>query len=370
MKTTGIILVLLVSSLVVPLEYAHADTTPLPPTNLKAQAISSSQINLTWNVPVNATQSNVNGYKIETDVGCVGFFTVLITNTTATSYLNNNLISGLCYGYRVFALNSAGSSSSSNVSSATTFSISSAPTGLVVTPVSSSSLKLSWNVPADNGGTQITGYQIQRNGTIVVANTGNNKTSFTDSNLPAMHQQTYRIAAWNNVGLGMFSNNVTAKTENQTSDGSPTDTGNLGQAISDFVHKRNELLKKQRVEMLKVMKDCTDKMRNTNSSQKKQMQEDCKIQLKTIKEKYKDVKKQFKDEFKEFRETAKSTLHEAKKYKTVDKEDVKKFKKEIQSLEKDEKKQEKDFKKELKNTNKDFKKENKNQKGKHHDSED
>ncbi|TBR10103.1 MAG: fibronectin type III domain-containing protein [Candidatus Nitrosotenuis sp.] len=370
MTTTGIILILLVSSLVIPLEYSHADTTPLSPTNLKAQAISSSQLSLTWNAPVNATQSNVNGYKIETDVGCIGFFTVLVANTTATSYSNNNLVSGLCYGYRVFALNSAGTSSSSNVSSATTFSIPSAPTGLIVTPVSSSALKLSWNVPADNGGTQITGYQIQRNGTVIVTNTGNNRTSFTDNNLLALHQQTYRIAAWNIVGLSIFSNNATAKTENQTGNGSPTDTGNLGHAISDFVHKRNELLKKQRDEVLKVMKDCTEKMRNTNSTQRKQIQEDCKIQLNAIKEKYKDSIKQFKNEFKNFRETAKSTLNEAKKDKAADKNDIKEFKKDVKSFEKDGKKQEKEFKKELKSANKNLKKENKNQKGKNHDNED
>ncbi|TBR24360.1 MAG: hypothetical protein EPO63_04025 [Candidatus Nitrosotenuis sp.] len=369
MKTTGIILILLVSSLVIPLEYSHADTT-LPPTNLKAQAISSSQISLTWNAPVNATQSNVNGYKIETDVGCIGFFTVLVTNTTATSYSNNNLISGLCYGYRVFALNSAGSSSSSNVSSATTFSIPSTPTGLVVTPVSNSALKLSWSTSADDGGTQITGYQIQRNGTVIVTNTGNNKTSFTDSNLLALHQQTYRIAAWNNVGLSIFSNNVTAKTGNQTGNVPTTDNGNFGQAISDFVHKRNELLKKQRDEILKVMKDCTEKMSNTNSSQKKQIQKDCKIQLNAIKEKYKDLTKQFKEEFKNFRETAKSTLNEAKKDKTINKENVKELKKDAKSFEKDGMKQEKELKKELKRANKDFKKEKKNQKGKQHDNED
>lgn len=366
MKTAGITLILLVSSLIVPFGHSYAETVSLPPTNLNAHTISSSQINLTWNVPINVTQNHVNGYKIETDIGCLGFFTVLVTNTTATSYANSDLISGLCYGYRVFALNPAGVSSSSNVSSATTFSISSVPTGLVVTPVSGSSLKLSWNIPANNGGTQIIGYQIQRNSTIIVTNTSNNKTSYTDNNLLALHQQTYHIAAWNNVGLSLFSNNVTAKTGNQTGGGLPTDTGNLGHAISDFVQKRNELLKKQHDEILKVIKDCNEKIRNTDPSQKNQVQEDCKAKLKSINEKYKEARKQFKVEFKDFRETTKSILNEAKKDKKIDKEDIKEFKRDVKSFENETKKQEKDFKEELKNSNKNFKKENKKNKEKNH----
>lgn len=363
MNIAGIILILLVSSLTIPFDHSYAVTTSLPPTNLNAHAISSSQINLTWNSPVNATQNNVNGYKIETDIGCLGSFTVLVANTTATSYSNIDLISGLCYGYRVFALNPVGPSSSSNISSATTLSTSSAPTGLIVTPVFGSSLKLSWNAPANNGGTQILGYQIQRNGTVIVTNTGNNKTSYTDGNLPTLHQQTYRVAAWNNVGLSLFSSNVTAKTGNQTN-GLPTNVVNLGQAVSDFVHKRNEVLKKQHDETLKVIKDCNEKMRNADPSQRKQVKEDCKAQLKSIKEKYKEARKQFKEEFKQFRETTKSVLNIAKKDKTVDKEDVKEFKTDVKSFESKTKKLEKDLKKELKNINKDFKKENKKHKEK------
>ncbi|MGI0004566.1 MAG: fibronectin type III domain-containing protein, partial [Candidatus Nitrosotenuis sp.] len=167
MKTVGIILILLVGTLAAPLEHVFAQTAvQQPPTNLTAQASSGSQINLSWTAPVNATNNGVNGYKIERDVGCVGTFSVL-ANTTTTTYQNTGLLGDFCYAYKVSALNSAGASAASNSASATTLSVPNAPTGLSVTPVSSSSLKLTWSAPSDNGGSKITGYQVQRNGTVL-----------------------------------------------------------------------------------------------------------------------------------------------------------------------------------------------------------
>ncbi|MEW6044740.1 MAG: fibronectin type III domain-containing protein [Thermoproteota archaeon] len=360
MKTTGITLILLVATLAVPLEHALAQTAvSSPPTNLIAQAVSGSQINLSWTAPQNSTENGVNGYKIEQDVGCVGVFSVLVANTTttSTSYSSTGLLNDFCYSYRVSALNSAGDSAPSNTASATTHGTPSAPTGLTVTVASSSSLNLSWNAPSDDGGSPITGYQIQRNGTVLVANTGNNQTVYLDTGLLPQHQQTYRVAAWNGVGLGAFSANVTATT-NQTST-QPTPKDNLGQAVSDFVHKRNELFKKQREETLRIIKDCNEKVRNANATQRKEIKEDCREALQSIKEKYKEIRKQFQHDFKTFRETTKSLLKEAKKANLVDKQDVKEIKREFKSFENDTKRDEKQLKHDIKELKKDFKKQQK-----------
>jgi hypothetical protein len=378
MKTAGIVLILLVATLVAPFEQIFAQVAvPQPPTSLTAQTASGSQINLSWTAPVNATNSGVNGYKIEQDVGCVGTFAVLVANTTtiATSYQNTGLLGDFCYAYRVSALNSAGASTASNSASATTLSAPNAPTGLSVTPVSSSSLKLTWSAPSDNGGSKIIGYQVQRNGTILVASTGNNQTTYLNTGLLPLHQQTYRVAALNSIGLGTFSANVTAKTTNQTGVPGPIDKENLGQAISDFVHKRNELLKKQREETLKIIKECNDKARSANGTQKKQIREDCRDQMQSLKEKYKETRKQIQDEFKTFRETTKSLLKEAKKAKLIEKRDVKEIKREFKEFNKETKREEKQFKHDIKDLQKDLKKQLKDikkqdKKKKHGDDED
>jgi hypothetical protein len=359
MKIVGIVLMLLVATLIIPLEYSYSETTTVPgsPMNLSARVVSDSQIDLSWIAPVNATSNEINGYKIERDIGCVDIFSVYISNTTTTSTAlsDTNLLGGFCYAYRVSALNPIGSGSPSNTVFATTLSVPSSPIGLTVTSLSSTSLKLSWIAPVNNGGSQITGYQIQRNGTILVSNTVNNQTTYIDNNLLQKHQQTYRVAAWNGIGLGIFSANVTAKTSNQTGTSVPINKENLGQAISDFIQKRNEIFKKQHDETLKIITECHSKAMNANVTQVKQIKEDCKSLLHDLKEKYREVRQQLKDEFKQFRETTKSMLNDAKKAKVIDKGDVKEIEKEFKSFNNGTKKDEKqlnhsinDLKKELK----------------------
>jgi hypothetical protein len=366
MKTTRIVLILLVATLALPLGSSFAIPVPNPPTNLVAQAVSSTQINLSWSAPVNATQDFVSGYKIEQDISCDGSFATLITNNTSTSYSNTGLNSGTCYAYRVLALNSEGASAPSNVDFDVTFAVPSAPTGLAITTLSSTSLKLTWNAPTDNGA-NITGYQIQRNGTILISNTGNTSTTYSDTGLKPLSTQTYRVAAWNSVGLGPFSANVTAKTLNQTG----IDEGNLGQAVSDFVHKRNELFKQQREETFKLIRECHDKASNATGTVRKQVMEDCRELMKALREKYKETRKQLREEFKTFREDTKRIIKDAKKTGLIDKEDVKDVKREFKKAEKDSKRESKELKKDIKELRKDLKKELKEQKkNKHHDDDD
>lgn len=352
MKTTGIVLILLVATLALPLGNSFAVPISAPPTNLTAQAVSSTQINLSWTAPVNSTQNEVNGYRIEQDISCDGTFATLAANSTSTTYTNTGLNSGTCYAYRVSALNSAGASAPSNVDFDVTHTTTSAPTGLAITALSTS-LKLVWNAPSNNGGASISGYQIQRNGTILVSNTGNNKTVYTDMGLKSSTAQTYRIAAWNSVGLGPFSANVTAKTLDKN--GTSIDRGNLGQAISDFVHKRNELFKQQREETMKIIRECSSKTMNATNVQRKQILQDCRQMMHDLQEKYKEARKQFNEEFKTFRNDTKELLKAQKA--NIEKRDVKEIKHDIKDFEKETKSEAKDLKHDIKDAKKDAKKE-------------
>lgn len=356
MKTTGIVLILLVATLALPLGSSFAVPISNPPTNLVTQAVSSTQINLSWSAPLNSTQNGVNGYKIEQDASCDGSFVTLVANNTSTTYSNTGLNAGTCYAYKVSALNSAGVSAPSNVDFDVTLAVPSAPSGLTVAVSSATSLKLVWNAPANNGGANISGYQIQRNGTIIASNTGNTKLVYIDAGLKPLTLQTYRIAAWNSAGLGAFSANVTAKTLNQTGT-TPIDKGNLGQAVSDFVHKRNELLKKQREETLRLIQDCHSKALNATGTARKQVMEDCREMMKTLKDKYKETRKQFKEEFKTFKKDTKSLLKEARKTNLIDKEDIKDIKRELKDYDKDAKRESRSLKEDIKELRQDLKKE-------------
>ena len=198
---------------------------PLPPTNLAATAVSPSQINLSWTAPSDNGGSAITGYKIErsTDGGSTWPTVVNIGNTT--SYSDTGLVHSTTYTYRVSAINSAGTGSPSNTATATTFNtVPSSPLGLTATPTSSSQINLSWSAPADNGGTLINGYKIERstNGGVswstLVANTTNTSTTYSDTGLSTAKTYTYRVSAINHVGTSSPSNTTSATTDVTSTD--------------------------------------------------------------------------------------------------------------------------------------------------------
>jgi hypothetical protein len=92
------------------------------PTNLLSNAISPSQINLSWNTPTNNGGSPITGYKIERESPIGGGWNTLIENTgsTSTTYQDTGLTPNTQYNYRVSAINSIGTGTTSNTASATT----------------------------------------------------------------------------------------------------------------------------------------------------------------------------------------------------------------------------------------------------------
>jgi len=92
---------------------------PSPPTSLISTSYSSTEIDLNWSTPTMNGGSSITGYKIERNDGN-GFN--VIQNTQAIAYPDTGLTPGKQYSYRVSAINSAGTSNSSNVAYATTMS--------------------------------------------------------------------------------------------------------------------------------------------------------------------------------------------------------------------------------------------------------
>src|SRR3989454_401919 len=181
---------------------------PSPPTGLAATAVSSSQISLSWAAPNNGG-SAIAGYKIERSADGGSTWATLVANTgsTATTYPDTGLAHTTTYTYRVSGINSIGTSSASSTASATTLAVAPpSPTGLAATTVSSSQINLSWTAPADNGGSAITGYKIERSTdggstwSTLVANTGIAGTTYSDTGLTRGTTYTYKVSAINSVG--------------------------------------------------------------------------------------------------------------------------------------------------------------------------
>jgi len=188
-------------------------TEPAQVTGLTANAVSSSQIDLTWTAPSDGG-SPITGYMIEQKA--TGPWTTIIADTgnTNTSYSVTGLTASTTYQYRVSAINSVGPGSASAFASDTTFgggAVPGKPTNVSGSAASSTLINISWTAPADDGGSPITGYQIERNilpgnnWTIIVTDTGNTNEVYSDNSVSAGNDYRYRISAINAIGVGQAS---------------------------------------------------------------------------------------------------------------------------------------------------------------------
>ncbi len=107
-----------------------------------------------------------------------------------------------------------------------------------------SQVDLSWNAPAHNGGSAITGYKIERSATggatwfTVNANTGTSAVTYSDTGVPTGATWTYRVSAINGIGTSKPSvwaselSKATFVINAYQSDGSTTISGSITQSNS------------------------------------------------------------------------------------------------------------------------------------------
>jgi hypothetical protein len=193
--------------------FTVTNNVPLPtaPSVLNAGAVSSSQINLSW-----SDVSNETSYRIERKTDTGSYAAIATPGANVTSYSDIALSPSTNYTYRVFALNSAGSSATSPEASATTLpppvQAPSAPTGLSASVVSVSQINLSW---ADTSSVE-TSFVVERktalSSYVQVATLGANFTSYSDIGLSAGTAYTYRVKAVNSAGSSGYTNEASATT--------------------------------------------------------------------------------------------------------------------------------------------------------------
>ncbi|HEY4491896.1 MAG TPA: fibronectin type III domain-containing protein, partial [Acidobacteriota bacterium] len=186
-----------------------ASNAPNAPANLNAIAVSSQQIDLTWD----DLSSNEEGFKIERSTDGAGFSQIATVAANTTSYSDSGLAAGSTYFYRVRAYNSGGNSPYSNTDSAATpGNLPAAPSNLIASAVSKSQINLSW---LDNSNNE-QGFRIERstngNSFTLIATVGSGVTSFANTGLKANKTYYYRVRAYNSAGNSAYSNVASAKT--------------------------------------------------------------------------------------------------------------------------------------------------------------
>ena len=105
------------------------------------------------------------------------------------------------------------------------------PSGLSAEADGETEIDLSWSRPSSDGGSRITGYRIEvsdsgSNWSVLEADTGSSRTSYTHRGLPGESTRHYRVSAINSAGTGPHSNTAHATTS------APCEGMTLEQAIS------------------------------------------------------------------------------------------------------------------------------------------
>ncbi|MGB7157340.1 MAG: fibronectin type III domain-containing protein [Tepidisphaeraceae bacterium] len=184
-----------------PAESPHSgDVAPAAASGLNITGTSSTLVNLAW--ADNST--NETGFKVFRKEGAAGTYALIHTTAAdATSYADNSALPNTNYFYKVVATNAIGDSTDSNEVETTTPTLAqpAAPSGLDATPVSASSIGLTWNDNATNESSYRLERKIGAAGVwAAIQNLPANSTGYTDIDLDAETTYFYRVVAVNVVG--------------------------------------------------------------------------------------------------------------------------------------------------------------------------
>ena len=146
-------------------------TVPSVPLNLSATA-SNQTVVLNWNAPSTTGGSSITDYIAEYSTNGTSGWVAFGTTSTVRSETATGLTNGTLYYFRVSAVNTVGTGTSTSNVSATPSTTASAPTSLVATP-GNSQISLAFTA-GSNGGSALTDYVIEYS-----SNSGSSWTTFS-----------------------------------------------------------------------------------------------------------------------------------------------------------------------------------------------
>jgi hypothetical protein len=211
---------------------AGSNNAPGAPTGVAGTG-GNAQVALSWTAPESNGGSAITGYQVQVATSSGGTYSNAAgcpTNSTTSACTVTGLTNGTPYFFKVAAINAVGTGDYSSASSGVTaMTVPGAPTGVAGTP-GNTEVVVSWTAPGSNGGSAMTGYQVQvatsAGGTYSNAAgcpTSSTATSCTSTGLANGTQYFFKAAAINAVGTGVYSSASSGVTPAPTP-GSFTDT--------------------------------------------------------------------------------------------------------------------------------------------------
>ena len=167
---------------------------PTAPQNLMATP-GDGEVTLNWEPPANNGGGDIERYDYRVDNG-VWMSAGLALTATVTGLTN-----GQSYQFEVQAVNSAGPSSSVAMVMSTPGAVPGPPQG-VTAAAGNGQVTLAWMAPADDGGSPITGYEYEIDGSGTWMDAGSDMTE-TVTGLMNGTSYLFRVRAVNAVGAGM-----------------------------------------------------------------------------------------------------------------------------------------------------------------------
>lgn len=153
---------------------------------------NKNQIEITYTGLVNNGGSAVLNYNVYIDDGNNGTFLSAVNNSLNKSFIFNNLTTGKFYRIKYSAVNSIGESPHSGVLSVYTAIKPSAPQNLqkiLTSIVEFGVINISWHAPADNGGLDVSKYNIYLNDILKISVLNTQTTyKFTDVSAAVMYK--------------------------------------------------------------------------------------------------------------------------------------------------------------------------------------
>ncbi len=210
---------------------------PTAPTYLSADAISGSEIYLSWT----DNSNNEEGFKIERAGASMNWREIAAVGVDTTTFLDIGLTASVTYYYRVRSFNAGGNSNYSNTADATTLSdatVPLAPSGLSAETKSDTEISINWTDNSDNED----GFKIEYSldGVTNWNEIGTTGTDVTAGDIIGLIPGTlyyFRVRAYNGTGDSDYSNTANATTSSGTS--IPADPGYL--TVQTFTSTRLSL---------------------------------------------------------------------------------------------------------------------------------